>query len=144
MTILAVRETRMPVPPRRSGTVITIDGNEYDCWPALLRTIEAGRSYDCEIAVNQRGYPTVRKAVAIESNLPASAVASRLPVASDNGEAVYVGLVMAALIAANKLPAEQIPQYTARLRTVWRNGASEQQTESSPVRRRRPPCRNRR
>jgi hypothetical protein len=101
--LIEVKETHPPTGSRRSGTVVTIDGAQFDCWPNLMRTIQVGKRYDVETSTNERGYTSITKATPANGAAPVDAAPSSfdkgsgLPGASA-GEAEFVGRALAALI----------------------------------------------
>lgn len=126
MPIIEVREKHDPAPPRKSGTIVTADGDRLDCWPTLLATMHVGRRYEVTTTTNTRGYTAIKIAKPA-GGAAVAALAARMtapptppaPIASD-GEGEYVGHVVAALLLNGALERGQIGTMTRRLREVWR------------------------
>jgi hypothetical protein len=84
--LIDVKEMHPPTGPRRSGTVVTMEGTQFDCWPNLLRTIQVGKRYEVETSTNDRGYTSITKAEPINGVTPNGKGVAH-PTANGNGAA---------------------------------------------------------
>jgi hypothetical protein len=129
--LIEVKETHPPTGPRRSGTVVTMDGEQLDCWPNVIRTIQVGKQYEVETSTNDRGYTSITKATPVNGAASHTANGVAHPTGNGNGgmpvassvtdEAAFVREVLSALILKGEVPYTKRALYdaTEALRGLW-------------------------
>jgi hypothetical protein len=125
MTLIDIAEIH---PPRAGGKVSKIvaeSGEKYEIWPDKLDGVTVGRSYMVEIREREyqgRTISSITK-IAPTPQVPAArAPTTAAPASPSTGEAQYVGLVLAALIAKGEVEKTSIAAATQWLRRMWREG----------------------
>lgn len=117
--LIEVKETHPPTGSRRSGTVVTVDGQRLDCWPNMLQTIQIGNRYEVETSTNDRGYTSIKKATPVNGaahcangNGSAPPEWASTPIATEAG---FVREVLAALILKGEVIYSKRSLYDATL-----------------------------
>jgi hypothetical protein len=124
MTLIDIAEIH---PPRAGGKVSRIvaeSGEKYEIWPDKLDGVLVGRSYMVEVRSREYEGRTINSIakIAPAPQVPAPAPTIATPASHVEGEAQYVGLVLAALIAKGEVEKTQIAAATQWLRRMWREG----------------------
>ncbi len=126
--LIEVKETHPPVAANRSGTVVAMDGQQFDCWPDKLNGLQVGRHYEIETSrreKNGRTYVSITKATPVNGAAPAQQAGSGQVARSPSGEAEYVGRIVAASILKgdiqlNPHDPRRVEDITRMLRDIWR------------------------
>jgi hypothetical protein len=131
--LIEVKETHPPKAANRSGTVVTLDGQKFDCWPNVLSRIRIGMRYEVETSTNDRGFTSITQVKPAGTATPAGfaregAATATPAVAAPSGEAEFVGRVLHALILKGDViyNTQQLEKATALLRGIWNNTSSDQ------------------
>src|SRR5262249_8123546 len=103
--------------------IVAESGETLEIWPDKLDGVTVGRSYMVEIREREyqgRTISSITK-IAPAPQVPAApAPTTAAPASPSTGEAQYVGLVLAALIANGGVEKTQIAAATHWLRQLWR------------------------
>jgi len=127
--LIEVKETHPPLAANRSGTVVTVDGQKFDCWPDKLNGIQIGRRYEIETSSrekNGRTYVSITKATPVNGAAPPTPNSNGTAKPADNGnghapaaanatEAAFVRELMCAFIMKGEIPYTKQALYDAAM-----------------------------
>lgn len=121
--LIEVKETHPPKAANRSGTVVAMDGQKFDCWPTTMRNIQVGRWYEVQTSTNDRGYTSITRATLVNDAAPAPAPPTApAPIAS--GEAEFVARLLGAMILKGEVAPfnkRQMADATLMLRGLYQH-----------------------